>query len=403
MIIRKGLVYKLKTSPELEQQLAGMLGCNRLVWNKALAMSRHRLENGYRIVRYQETAFWLTLWSQCDERSFLKDAPSQALQQTLKDLDRAWCDGFDKTQPLKRLPTFRKKNRDSGFRFPQGFKLDGNRVFLPKLGWIRFFKSREIEGAPKNITVTKKADGWYISVQVEQTIPDIRFHPSSTIVGLDRGVSQFAALSDGSFIEGRNSFKRWEGQLAKAQRQLSRKRKFSENWKKQQRRIAKIHHKIANVRKDRLHWVSTRMSQNHAIIVLEDLKVTNLSRSALDQPGRNVKAKSGLNKRILDQGWSMFQTMLTYKQLWQGGEVLLVKPHYTSQTCCVCGHRSQDNRHSQAVFVCEQCGHEDHADLNAAKNIVAAGHAVLACGETGLPVSVKQKPVGSREANPLLV
>ena len=145
-----------------------------------------------------------------------------------------------------------------------------------------------------------------------------------------------------------------------------------------------IHSRIAQSRRDFLHKTSTQLSNNHALIVVEELKIRNMSKSAhgdREKPGHRVKAKSGLNKAILDQGWGEFKRQLDYKQTWRGGLLLSVNPQHTSQCCHACGHIAKENRVSQADFYCQQCGHKDNADMNAAKNILAAGHAVLACGE----------------------
>lgn len=394
MIIHKGYKFRLKIKPAVEQQLLLFSGHCRFVWNQFWRMNQYRLEHQLPILRYQEMAFWLKLWKQTDERDFLKRADSQALQQTLKDLDRAYRDGFDKSQPQKRLPTPRRRGRRDSFRFPQRFKVEGNRVYLPKIGWVRFHKSRDLQGLPKNVTVSRRGRHWYVSIQTEQVVAD-PVHPAESIVGIDLGVAKFAALSDGTDIPARNSFKVLEKKLARAQRDLSRKQKFSSNWCKQKARVARLHERIADTRRDFLHKQSTFLCNNHAGIVLEDLKVANMSRSAkgsLDAPGRNVKAKAGLNKAILDQGWSMFRAMLEYKQAWRGGMVVAVPPRHTSQTCACCGHVAPENRKSQADFVCVSCGHSDNADTNAARNILAAGHAVLACGAEALASAVKQEP-----------
>jgi IS605 OrfB family transposase len=393
MILRKAFKYKLKMTPDIEQQCSKMAGCCRLVWNKALALNLYRLENKQPILWYNEVAYWLTFWKSTNKLSFLKECHSQPLQQTLKNLDKAFKDAFDKKQKNKRIPKFKRKGQHDSFRYPQGFKLDKNRIFLPKIGWVSFFNSRKLEGTPKNVTVTREANGWHISVQVEIDV-EAPQHPSSTAVGIDRGIAVLAALSDRTTYAPVNSFRVHQDKLAKAQRQLKNKTKFSENWKKQQRKIAKIHHKIANCRKDRLHWMSNRISKNHAMIVLEDLKVSNMSRSAKgtqEAPGKNVKAKAGLNKSILDQGWSMFASMLEYKQLWRGGEVVYVPPHHTSQTCPSCGHVDKANRKTQAHFDCVACGYQNNADVVGAINVLARGHRVLACGETALAGSMKQE------------
>jgi len=157
-----------------------------------------------------------------------------------------------------------------------------------------------------------------------------------------------------------------------------------------------LHHHIANIRHDYLHKVTTTLSKNHAMIVVEDLKVANMSKSAsgtIEKQGKNVKAKSGLNKSILDQGWSMLVGMIEYKQEWRGGLVVKVDPKYTSQTCSSCGHVAKENRLTQAEFSCVECGFSENADLNASRNILAVGHTVLSVdgGRTKVRSSVKQK------------
>src|SRR5690606_27217743 len=199
----------------------------------------------------------------------------------------------------------------------------------------------------------------------------------------------------------KNSFKANQIKLAALQRQLSRKVLFSQNWKKQNRKIQKLHHHIANIRHDYLHKITTTISKNHAMIACEDLKVANMSKSAsgsATQHGRNVKAKSGLNKSILDQGWGMMIDMLEYKQHWRGGLLVRINPQYTSQTCSQCQHITKENRQTQAKFECIQCDHKANADVNAAKNILAAGHAVLSVeGGRSKGRPLKQKTCDIRE------
>jgi len=238
-------------------------------------------------------------------------------------------------------------------------------------------------GAVKNITVSQKCGKWYASIQTEREIEQPT-HASTSIVGVDVGIAQFATLSTGQVFAAVNSFKQKQTRLARYQRALSRKVKFSNNWRKQQHRITQLHSTIANIRKDYLHKTTSEICQNHAMIAIEDLQVSNMSKSAkgtVDAKGRNVKQKSGLNRSILDQGWFEFRRQLTYKQQWQGGEVLAIPAHYTSQRCSCCGTVSKESRKSQAKFACVSCGFQCNADLNAAKNILAAGHAVLAHGE----------------------
>ncbi len=183
---------------------------------------------------------------------------------------------------------------------------------------------------------------------------------------------------------------------------LTKKVKFSHNWKKAKAQIQRIHTRIANTWKDFLHKASCQISQNHAMIAIEDLQVRNMSKSAKgnsEQHGKRVKQKSGLNRSILDQGWCEFRRQLEYKAAWNGGFVVAVPPQYTSQTCPCCGHVSKDNRQKQAKFECVECGFEENADVVGAINILARGHRVLACGESVQSGrSVKQEPTEATQA-----
>ncbi len=391
MKILKAFKFRLKTNKTQQAKMNNFAGSCRFVWNKALAGQKERLAAGQSCLNYTKMAGELVDWKQQGETAFLKEVHSQILQQKLMDLSQALQEAFDKTNP-KQFPRFKKKglSQDS-FRYPQGFKIEqGNsRVFLPKIGWVRYINSRNITGEPKNVTVKRDGEHWYISVQTEFEIEQ-PVHCCETIVGIDVGIAQFAALSDGTVIPSINSFAKHEGKLRKEQRKLSRKTKFSNNWKRQVKKVQKCHKRIRNVRHDFLHKATTAISKNHAVIVVEDLKTANMSKSASgtkEQPGKNVKAKSGLNKSILDQGWGEFRRQLEYKQQWRGGKVIAVQPQYTSQKCSNCGTISADNRQSQAHFRCVTCGHEENADVNAARNILAAGRAVLVCGGLDVPKS----------------
>lgn len=369
-------------------------GACRFVFNRALARQNENHEAGNKYIPYGKMASWLVEWKNATETQWLKDSHSQPLQQSLKDLERAYKNFF---QNRAAFPRFKKRGQNDAFRYPQGVKLDqeNSRIFLPKLGWMRYRNSRQVTGVVKNVTVSQSCGKWYISIQTESEV-STPVHPSASMVGLDAGVAKLATLSDGTVFEPVNSFQKNQKKLARLQRQLSRKVKFSNNWQKQKCKIQRLHSRIANIRRDYLHKVTTTVSKNHAMIVIEDLKVSNMSKSAagtVSQPGRNVRAKSGLNRSILDQGWYEMRRQLEYKQLWRGGQVLAVPPAYTSQRCACCGHTAKENRLSQSKFRCQVCGYTANADVNGARNILAAGHAVLACGEmvqSGRPL--KQEP-----------
>ncbi|MDF3885415.1 RNA-guided endonuclease InsQ/TnpB family protein, partial [Cupriavidus basilensis] len=168
------------------------------------------------------------------------------------------------------------------------------------------------------------------------------------------------------------------------------------NWKKAKARVQRIHARIGNARRDYPHKATTTISKNHAMVCIEDLQVKNMSKSAAgstEAPGKHVRAKSGLNRAILDQGWFEFRRQLDYKLAWNGGWLIAVPPQNTSRTCPCCGHVSAENRRTQAEFACEACSFEENADVVGAINVLARGHRVAACGE---PVqsgrSVKQEP-----------
>ncbi|MCC6981568.1 MAG: transposase [Candidatus Melainabacteria bacterium] len=380
MIVLSAYRFRLEPNGQQNDRLSQFAGCMRLVWNKNLELQKGQLDQKKKVFSYAESCKALTQLKR--EISFLKDVHSQPLQQILKDQDLALKNFLAGS---KSMPRFKKKGRHDSFRFPQGVKVDQKKIYLPKIGWVKFRKSREIEGTIKNVTVSRTAGKWHVSIQVEREIEEPK-HQSVFAVGIDLGVALFATLSDGQVFMPVDSFKVCRKKLAKQQSSLARKVKGSENWKKQKSAIQKTHVKIANKRKDYLHKLSTKISKSHVVICLEDLKVQNMTRSAKgtqDKPGKNVAAKSGLNRSILDQGWYEFKRQLMYKQAWRGGHVVLVDPKYSSQKCSNCGFTSAENRRTQANFNCIGCNYVSNADVNAAKNILAAGRAVIACGDIG--------------------
>jgi len=392
--------FELMPDGEQERDMRRFAGARRFVYNKALDIQKANFEAGGKFISYVDMANRLPEWK--EKFPWLKESPSQALQQSLKDAERAFKNFFEKRAGY---PRFKKRGTGDSFRFPQGFDVDQNnsRIKFPKLGWIRYRNSRDILGTAKNITISQSGGKWFASIQTEREVKQ-PIPAATSAVGIDMGIVRFATLSDGSFIEPLSSFKKHEVRLRKAQRKMSRKKKFSKNWHKAKRRVQKIHTRISNARKDFLHKASTEISKNHAMVAVEDLQVGNMSRSSkgtADAPGKNVAAKSGLNKAILDQGWFEFRRQLEYKLNWNGGILVPVPAHYTSQTCPACGHVANENRQTQARFECVDCGHEENADVVGAMNVLARGHRVVACGEDGSglarkrktkPASVKQEP-----------
>ena len=397
MIIRKGYKFRLKTNKTLARKLAQFAGCSRLVWNKALAFQQERLNAKQSCLSYAGLTKELTQWKKEEELFFLKQVHSQALQQSLKNLSQALKEAFDKTNP-KQFPRFKKKGQRDSFRYPQGFKLDNEngRVFLPKIGWVRYNKSQDVIGEAKNITISKKGKHWFVSIQVEID-KEIPRHPSSSLVGGDLGIARFLTLSNQEYYEPISIFKRLKAKLAKLQKKLAKKKKFSNRWRRLKLKITQLHIRIADTRNDYLHKISCQLSKNHALVILEDLKITNMSSSAkgtIENPGTNVKQKSGLNRAILDQGWGEFIRQLEYKLTWHGGQLIQVNPKNTSRKCPKCSYISADNRKTQAVFCCQQkgCNYTANADYVGSLNVREAGLALLGLGGSSLEHPLKSQP-----------
>lgn len=392
--------YELRPNGEQERNLRRFAGACRFVFNKALAMQKANYDEGGKFIGYVAMAKSLTEWRNGTETPWLKDAPVHPLQHALKDMERAYKNFFAKRAAF---PKFKRRGQHDSFRYPdpKQFKLDqaNGRIFLPKLGWMRLRLSRSVLGTLCNVTVSLSGGKWYASIQTEREI-EKPVPEASSAIGIDMGIARFATFSDDTYLAPLNSFKRHEVRLRRAQRSLSRKVKFSSNWKKEKARIQRIHNRIGNARRDYLHKATSAISKNHAMVCIEDLQVRNMSKSAagdVEKPGKNVRAKAGLNRAILDQGWFEFRRQLEYKIAWSGGVLIAVPPHNTSRICPCCGYVSAQNRQTQARFCCVECGHEENADVVGAKNVLARGHRVAACGEdvshgVSHAASAKQEP-----------
>lgn len=381
-LIRRGFKFELRPNGMQIQLMMQFCGCARYVYNRTLSLEKSLYEKDSKhSFKYTEAANRLPGWKK--KNPFLKKCHSQVLQQSLKDLDRAYTNFFEKRG---NFPKYKKKYRHDSIRFPQGVELDEvkQQIKLPKIGWMGYRKSRDIIGTIKNVTVIRRGDKWDVSIQTEYKASPPA--PSPSEIGIDMGVKRFATLSNGDFVEPLNAFKQEQEKLAKLQRKLARQKKGSRNSRKTKRKIARLHRYIADSRRDFLHKTSTKIAKNHSIICVEDLKVSNMSASARgtkESPGKNVKQKSGLNRSILDQGWYGFFQMLSYKLEQRGGKLIKVDPRNTSRTCPRCGLASAENRKSQATFACIGCGYRSNADEVGAINILRAGRARLACETSG--------------------
>jgi putative transposase len=335
----QGYRYRLESKPRHIEPLHPSLGANRFVWNKLLVMNLYRLNNQLPILWYYEMDWFIKLW-----------------KQSARALERAFQDGFDKHQPNKKLPIFKKVGKnEAGIQYPQQVVLDENNQVIqsPKLGWVKYRSHRRIEGVVKNVTVS--CTGGHFNTVSIQTEGEARTsnHPSTNGVGVDVSIARFAPLSDGFAIEPINGFRKHQQRVAKYQRRLSRKQKSSNNWRKARACVQKILTHIANARKDSLHKATTTISKNQAKVCIEDMQVWNISQSSAgsrETPGKSVGANSGLNQSILDQGWGEFRRQLEYQQVWRGGWVLSVPPHHTRQECPEFLSISAENRKTHSRF-----------------------------------------------------
>ena len=365
--------FNLRPNGEQIRNLRQFAGSVRFVYNKALALNVERYEKKEKRLGYAGLCALLPNWKM--EHEFLSAVPAQALQQSLKNLERAYTNFFRKRADF---PKFKKKGQRESFRIPQAFVIDNQngRIKLPKLGWMRYRKSQDILGEASNVMVSESCGKWYVSVQTEREAETPQ-HPSTSAVGMDWGVVNFVTLSDGEVVDQCQPLKKFLPKLAKLQRRMARKKKFSKNWRKAKARITKLHTKVANIRKDFVHKVSNDISKNHVVVVIEDLHVKNMSKSAT----KKVAQKSGLNRSILDASPFELRRQLEYKTQWQGGLLVPVPPQNTSRKCPECGHLSAENRKSQAKFVCVECEFSANADFVGAVNIREAGLASLACSQ----------------------
>jgi putative transposase len=373
--------------------MASTAGCCRFVYNHFLAVQKELYEKrketndpSIKFLTYPQACNLLTQLKQEEATSWLKEPPSQSLQQSLKHLNEAVARWL---RNQSGFPNFKKKGVHDAFKLPDPPVVDpvARTVKLPKLGEVKYRKSREVLGTIKSATVSRDGKHWYISITAEQA-KNKKLHPAIKVdevgdsykltgkaVGIDLGVTHFATLSTGEHIDMPESLNRLMARVVTLQKQFSHKTKGSNNRKKAAQRLSKAYKKVRDARLDFLHKTSTYIAKNHSHVAIEDLKVKNMTRSARgtkDNPGKNVRAKSGLNRSIAKQSWGTFRRLLEYKLQDLNGILVPVDHKYTSQMCSKCGAVHKDNRKSQAKFKCIACGYETNADYNAAVNISAS-------------------------------
>jgi putative transposase len=364
--VSKTFRYRVYPTDEQIARLGAWENALRFLWNLALEQRRMGLARPRGERRYP------TAFEQINELTELRaalpwiaDVPRNVCAQLLVKLDHAWQRCFAK---IARAPRWKRRGRDSlSFTepHPRAWRLNDSSIRFPKLGVLRAVIHRHLEGKPKTCTLKRDGDQWFALIVCELNVADpiARTEP---VVAIDRGLSNFGATSDGDMIANPRNLEASLKRLARAQRTVARRKKGSKNQIKAKVRVARIHRKVRRQREHFLHVQSARLAKSHGIVVLEKLNVAGMIR------GRCARG-------IADAGWSGFAEMLRYKLEWSGGSLVEAPAAYSSQTCSMCGAVDEASRPSQAVFRCTACGREDHADLNAAKVLLARAN------RSGLP------------------
>ncbi|NEP80099.1 MAG: IS200/IS605 family element transposase accessory protein TnpB, partial [Okeania sp. SIO3B3] len=269
---------------------------------------------------------------------------------------------------LSDQPKFKKKGKDDSFTLDGSISVGFNHIKLPRIGWVKTFEILPDNINPKSVTISRKAGRWFLSFKVE-TIPQ-NTEKSEDVVGVDLGVKSLATLSTGEVIEGAKSYRKFEAKLSRLQYLNRHKTKFSSNWKRASLKIARLHSKIANIRKDTLHKLTTYLAKNHSRIVIEDLNVSGMM------------SNHKLAKAVADMGFYEFRRQLEYKCELYGSELIVVDRWFpSSKTCSNCGNVKESLSLSERVFWCEHCGFSCDRDLNASLNLaMAVSSTVTACG-----------------------
>ena len=385
---KRAYKYRIYPTPEQKQVLARTFGCVRYVYNWALRLRTDAYYNEQKRIYYKDLSEMLTALKKQDEYAWLAEVSSVPLQQSLRHLDKAFINFFE---GHAQYPTFKKKrNQQAAIYTSNAFVWRDGKITLAKMDEplaIRWSRPLPEGCTLSSVAVSKDcADRYFISILVEEEIEHLP--GSSQKVGADLGLKSFVVLSTGEIVGNPKFFAKDEKKLAKAQRRHAKKKKGSKNRDKARKKVARIHARIADRRRDFLHKLSTRLIRENQTICVESLAVKNMV--------KNEK----LSKAISDVGWSEFVSQLEYKAEWYGRTLVKIDRWYpSSKRCFDCGHILDSLPLDVRAWTCPECGVHHDRDINAAKNIHAVGLTVVeACGERARPGRVKAQAGNSRRS-----
>lgn len=363
--VRRSYKYRFYPTVEQAELLNRTFGCARLVWNKALAERTRRYREEGLDTSYVDTAKWLTAWKRDPDLAFLREVSNVPLQQCLRALQTAFTEFFAKRTGYPRFKSRRKSRRSATFQ-NNAFSLRNGRLKLAKMPDplnVRWHRRLPPGTEPSKVTVSCDASGrWFVSLLVEETIS--AWPTVEPAIGIDVGVTHLVTLSTGEKVTNPRPLQKEQRKLAKAQKVLSRKAAASNNRAKTRVRVAAIHARIADRRRDRLHKVTTRLVRENQALAIEDLAVCNMQKN------------HSLARAISDASWSALREMLEYKTRWYGRDLLVVDRFFPSSKLCStpgCGFKYTTMALKVRSWTCPSCGTDHDRDVNAAKNVLAAG------------------------------
>lgn len=385
-LLYRTLKFRLYPTPKQDLRLRSWCGAVRAAYNAALQQrdwygratgtDRHGRDS-----RFTSICQGRELKELRAEFDWMRDCPAAALGATLCDLDKAF-DAFFAGRA--RYPSPRRKHDNESFTLPvfitgrtwsRGYHFNviagRDSVKLPKIGRVAWVKHAKVRGKLKSATVIHEGDRWFICLSLEREV-SVR-PPHGAAIGINVGGEVPLMTSDGEALPYRRTPAKLSARQARLQREMARCRRGSRRRAARRAKLAALAHEIAARRKAQLRAVTTDLARRYGVVAIEDLAVGNMTaspRGTIEEPGGNVRAKAGLNRSLLDVAPGMFRLMLSYKLAGRGGQLVTVDPRNTSRTCHACLHVDRVSRRSRSQFACTACGHEDHADINAARNIL---------------------------------